>query len=94
MLRISLLETAGETSTFRLEGRILGPWVDELRSFAEGVMRRGGRLKLELSEVSFIDGAGVQLIRELEDQGVDVTGASPFISAQLDGGDRDVAQGA
>lgn len=87
MLRISTIEKPGERSgerpgreiALRLEGRLIGPWVSELRESCERVLARDGRLTLDLAGVSFIDADGVALVQNLMGQ-VPVTNCSPFVA--------------
>jgi hypothetical protein len=67
----------------RLEGRIVGPWVDELRRSSAGHAGRPGELVLDLARVSFLDASGVALIRDLAGRGVRVVNSSPFVAEQL-----------
>src|ERR1041385_6195531 len=62
MLRISLAGPEGKSSTLRLEGQIIGPWVEELRKTAEGFRDNGHRVTLDLAEVTFADREGVALL--------------------------------
>ncbi len=82
MLKITRETTDPDTRLY-LEGQIAGRWVDELRKACDEVLRAGsGRLVLDLQDVSFIDGAGLQLFRELRDR-VAVTNCSLFAAEQL-----------
>jgi anti-anti-sigma regulatory factor len=67
----------------RLEGRIVGPWVDELRRSSAVHAGRPGELVLDLARVSFLDASGVALIRDLAGRGVRVVNSSPFVAEQL-----------
>lgn len=72
-----------------LEGRIAGPWVDELRRVCVAALGNTGTgnryLVLDLAAVSFLDGDGVALFRELAGRGVAFSNGSPFIAEQLRG---------
>ena len=70
MLKIAIIETSGQAVTLRLEGRVIGPWVEELRRSCERALDRGGRLTLDLAHVSFIDRDGIALFRDLGDHRV------------------------
>jgi anti-anti-sigma regulatory factor len=88
MLKISDTATTEEQPVFlRLEGQVRGPWVEELRRACDQVLgnngHRGNRLVLDLAEVSFIDGDGVSLFRELTTRRVLVKNCSPFVAEQL-----------
>jgi hypothetical protein len=83
VLRISLLEALDQAVTIRLEGQVRGPWVDELRRACEQLLAKGNELRLDLSEVSFIDLDGVALCRGLRDRKVGILHCSPFVAEQL-----------
>ena len=66
MLRITIRETA-KGQTFQLEGKLVGPWVEEFARAWQGVAPSLGakRLRLDLRDVSFIDPKGRQPLREI-----------------------------
>lgn len=83
MLRIESHTANGSQEGLRLDGQIAGPWVDELRAACADAMRRGRvPLRLDLRGVTFIDAAGLTLLRDLSDHVV-VTHASLFAAEQL-----------
>lgn len=83
MLRI----TNTGTSQFTLTGRLVDGWVDELARVLDGV--EPGTVCLDLRELTFVDGRGVALLRDLAAQGADVDNASGFVSALVWGDDDD-----
>lgn len=85
MLRIHLGETANETTTLWLEGRVIGPWVEELRKTCEGILVSGTTLVLDLSNVSFVGREGIELVRTLRNRQVALRNCSPFVVEQLKG---------
>ena len=85
MLKIGPIETANGHTKLRLEGRLIGPWVEELRRACEQVLTTGARLSLDLSDVSFLDRSGVKLIRSLRNRNVALLSCSAFIAEQLRG---------
>lgn len=86
MLRIS--EAAGDPKvTLKVEGRLAGPWVQELRTIVEVWRGRKRPLCVDIAGVSFADGEGVRLLNDLRVNEVTVYGASRFV-AELLGGDR------
>jgi hypothetical protein len=66
MLRITIHED-DESIGMTLEGRVAGPWVDELsRAWAETAKRIGNKtLSLDLRNVTFSDAGGKQALREI-----------------------------
>ncbi len=83
MLRISQVESPDQAVILRLEGRVIGAWVGELGRLCEGVLATGARLILDLSEVWFVDLAGVELVRSLANRHVAVLNCSRFVAEQL-----------
>ena len=87
MLRITTVESSKIAVTLRVEGRITGPWVEELRSackvhtFPEDV-----QLSLELADISFADATGIALLRELRTRGVGLIRPTSFLAEQLKDG--------
>lgn len=59
MLRITAHDEPRVLS-FRLEGRLEGPWVDELEMCWRGLVARAGTpaLRVDLTGVTFVDAAG------------------------------------
>jgi hypothetical protein len=83
MLRISPLDTSDRDVTLRLEGRVVGPWVAELRRACEDADRRGARVTLDLRDVLFLDREAIALLQTLIDRDVTVQHCSPFVAQQL-----------
>jgi anti-anti-sigma regulatory factor len=88
MLRVTLVESSSETVRLRVEGRVAGGWVKELRRSCEvHALSDGIRLTLDLADVSFVDADGVELLKELRMRCVTLLSPSPFVAEQL----KDVA---
>ena len=83
MLKILLVKTTDETPTLRLEGQVIGPWVEELKRLCEQILATGVKLSLDLSDVSFVDRDGVELFRSLRDRHVALLNCSGFVAEQL-----------
>jgi len=83
MLKISQAGKANYSVTLKLEGRVVGPWVDELRQVCGLIVSEGRKLKLDLAEVSFADVDGVVMLTSLKSRGVTITNCSPFVEEQL-----------
>ncbi len=86
MLRITLQE--GIESTLKLEGKVQGPWVQELeRSWQE--LRERGKNKgvlIDMSSVSFVDSGGKDLLLQMEREGARLVNL-PAIIKYILGGD-------
>ena len=70
MLRITA-ETASLTRTLRLEGRLVGPWVEELaRVWGElRAERDAGSIRVDLDGVTFVSPSGKSLLRRIYVEG-------------------------
>ncbi len=85
MLKIARIDKPGTGCTLRLEGRVIGPWVEELRRSCEEALASSTAVALDLSGVSFIDRPGIPLLQRLRDRGVVLVNCSGFVSALLKG---------
>jgi len=87
MLRITVVESSRSAVTLRVEGRITGSWVEELRRACDARdLSDEVHLSLELAEVSFADVAGIELLKELRSRGVSFVRTNPFMADQLKDG--------
>jgi len=83
MLKISQAAAANHSTTLKLEGRLVGPWVGELRQVCESLLDEGQKLDLDLTDVSYADASGVSALASLESRGVTISKCSPFVKEQL-----------
>lgn len=83
MLRITPIATNPDATCLRLEGRLIGPWVDELERAVEATRSPPSGLQLDLARVQFVDALGLELLRALQDHGVVLLRATPFIEELL-----------
>lgn len=86
MLRIHIQHDS-EFVKLRLEGKLVQPWVDELVHVWMELMTRLPRqtpIKVDLSEVSFVDVFGKTLLASMLKAGCSLHGSGPFISAVIE----------
>lgn len=83
MLKIVSHESADKSITLKLEGRVIGPWVEEVKRLSEKILASGGNLIFDLSEVSFVDREGIDLFRKLRDRRAMFLSSSVFVAEQL-----------
>ena len=83
MLKITADKVTGEPIMLRLDGQVTGQWVKLLRRTCEVHLMEGGRLAVDLKNVSFADRDGVVLLRNLKDREVEIRNALPFIAEQI-----------
>jgi ABC-type transporter Mla MlaB component len=85
MLRI--LSTPSEpVATIRLEGKLRRAWVPEVRAAvaaARAVSKASDATRVDLEGLTFVDQEGLELLSELAAGGVNLVGASPFVSELL-----------
>lgn len=82
-MRIATTDKPGSGATLRLEGRVIGPWVDEVRWACERALVTGEALTLDLDEIAFVDRDGLELLKDLTDRGVIVVNCPVFLHEQL-----------
>jgi hypothetical protein len=81
VLKITRLSPKGRGLTIKFEGEILEAWMDAARDACATRGRRPRRL--DLAAVTYVDAAGVQLLRELMTEGVEIAACSSFVRALL-----------
>ena len=77
MLRITIQNGSGRAS-LKLEGKLAGPWVEELRD----LWRSGSATEaflVDLFDVSFVDTSGKDLLAEMWQGGADFVADSPLM---------------
>jgi anti-anti-sigma regulatory factor len=70
MLKITTLTNA-ESTTLKLEGRLAGPWVQELEQCWDSLvgMTTNHPLSVDLSAVTYVDSDGKGLLKKIHQQG-------------------------
>jgi len=79
MLKITNNNGAGIT-TFKLEGKLAGAWVNELRSCWEQI-GEGAAIRVELAEVSWVSEEGKALLGEMHRSGAELLAANLLMAA-------------
>jgi ABC-type transporter Mla MlaB component len=85
MLRITHAQGHNSISTLRLEGKLLGPWVTELARSCNELACSPDCLRLDLSAVTFVDGTGLALLRDLLTRGATLARCSGLVAELLHG---------
>jgi hypothetical protein len=83
VLKITEIARNDSDRTFKLEGKLLGPWVDELRNVCMQPLDRLAQVGLDLAAVTFVNAAGAELLRDLIRQGIIITRCSAFVAELL-----------
>ena len=83
-MKITVVESSGNGVRLRVEGRLTGRWVEELRRACDlHALSDGIRLTLDLADVSFADAAGIELLKELRIRSVTLLSPSSLVAEQL-----------
>ena len=84
MLRITTTTESG-SQTLKLEGRIGGPWVDELRETWSAVAELSGpkSVSIDMRGVSYVDRRGAEFLLQMEGEGASLLRCSDFIRQLL-----------
>jgi len=85
VLRITWLHSDG-AGILKVEGRLAGEWVEELSRATSRAVGELPRVVIDLSEVTFVDPKGIELLRALRRQGVELAECSSFVSSLINGG--------
>jgi anti-anti-sigma regulatory factor len=84
MLKVTVVESSSEAVRLRVEGRLTGGWIEELRRTCDlHALSDGIRLTLDLADVSFADAAGVELLKDLRNRLVTLLSPSSLVAEQL-----------
>ena len=83
MLRITPITDQDSTVTLKLEGAIVAGWVETLQTEYQRWTDRGKAIILDFADVTYIDGAGVTITRELLAGNAILTRCSDLILGML-----------
>lgn len=84
MLRITVVDSSGSAVRLRVEGRLTGNSVEELRKSCElHSPSEGAPITLDLADVSFADAEGIKLLRDLQTRNVELVNVMRFLAIQL-----------
>jgi anti-anti-sigma regulatory factor len=84
VLRITVVDSSGVVVRLRVEGRLTGPSVEELRQACDlHALGEDVRLILDLADVSFADARGIETLKDLKRHNVTLLKPVPFIALQL-----------
>jgi ABC-type transporter Mla MlaB component len=83
MLRITQTNDLDSRKTFKLDGKLLGPWVAEVKQVCTEGHGQPERIHLDLSGLTYADQAGAMLLKDLVRRGITVSSCSGFIAQLL-----------
>jgi ABC-type transporter Mla MlaB component len=82
MLRVTQAGGDQAGRTLKLEGKLVEPWVSEVRQLFNEAEQSPHRY-LDLASVSYVDEAGTELLRELVGRGVEIVASSLYVTELL-----------
>jgi anti-anti-sigma regulatory factor len=85
MLRITITNTMTD-ETWTLQGRLVAPWVKELKASWKRAHRTAQDLRciVNLDEVTFIDMSGARMLRSMSNQGAQFVARDVYVKHVLD----------
>ena len=78
MLRITRLEGDAATPCLRVEGRLVGDWVEVFETEV-GEAAHEGKVALDLAGVDFADARALLVLRQLTERGAALLACSPLL---------------
>lgn len=74
----------GARTIFELEGRLAGPWVDELKDCWQRAQRDGEMVTIALTQVSYVDSAGKSILTEMHRHGAELVAEGCMVKAIIE----------
>ncbi len=78
-----MLSNDGQTVHLKVEGRVVGDWVPELDQVCGSCLSQKKKVVLDFTEVTFMDRRGLNVLKGLLRERVQITGASLITQALL-----------
>ncbi len=88
MLRITKVNESPTQITMKLEGKLASDWVRLLESECRSCLQDKRKVQLDFSDVTFIDGRGVEMLSKLATKNIKVVDCSALIKDLLEGGEK------
>ncbi len=83
MLMITKYEDSGPIRTFKLEGKLFGPWIEELQAAYDSSQVTPAAVRLDLLGLNYVDPEGSRFLAGLIRDGASVTACSGFVAEML-----------
>jgi anti-anti-sigma regulatory factor len=87
VLRITKVAEDSSTVTMKLEGKLASDWVPLLEGECLTCLEKR-KVLLDFSEVTFVDGPGVELLSKFAGKGIKVVDCCELIKELLEGGGK------
>jgi anti-anti-sigma regulatory factor len=86
VLRITRVTEKPAVVTLKLEGRIVADWASVLERECSGLIQEGQSVLLDFSEVRFVDGRGLEVLKRIGSENLQIINSSDLIKELLKGG--------
>jgi ABC-type transporter Mla MlaB component len=83
MLRIIRIVDGRRGETIKLAGSLHGPWVEEVRKAYDSTADQATLIRLDLTDLTYLDEDGRVLLCEWIRRGAEVTACSRYVSTVL-----------
>jgi hypothetical protein len=83
MLKITEIVAKNSRPVLKLEGKLLEPWVTEIKEVCSKYCEPTRQPALDLAGLTFVDHAGKRLLEELIGRGVIIADCSGFVAELL-----------
>lgn len=83
MLRITQVSEDSDTVCLKVEGRVIGDWACELNRTCGYCLSQNRRIILDMSDVTYIDRQGVDALKRILGDNVQLTSATLLVKALL-----------
>ena len=88
MLRITKINESPSQITLKLEGKVSSDWVPLLESECLRCLQEKREVLLDFSDLTFIDGRGVELLGRMAAENIKVVDCCALIKDLLEGGEK------
>jgi anti-anti-sigma regulatory factor len=88
MLRITTIRDDGSPVQLKLEGKIMAEWASLLEQECRAHIAQRRQVVLDMAGVTFLDGQGVTMLRNLPCRYVSLMNRSDFVTELLDKGEQ------
>lgn len=83
MLRITQVSEDSDQVCLKVEGRVIGDWVPELDRICGSCLSESRQVTLDMSDVTYIDRQGVETLKRILGENVQLTGVTLLVQALL-----------
>lgn len=81
MIKITRADNGLNETRWIVEGRLVGPWVEELEKTIKA--SASANTRIDISAINFADDRGLKLLHRLKKSGAILEAASPFLNELL-----------